>query len=216
MINLLPSRRRRSQERTAPPPEPSAIAQSAPFTFPIAISPSSSSSAASKSKKATSARRGEWIERLIAESFFAGIFGLVWLANGVFTVVGIASGFAWPVLGGLFGLVVHVGISRTEVTFWRKWRQPEYLLGLLGAAALDISTTLAGLLFLMNRYASWMLGGAPSSLWQWTEIFTAEKVPAWLDNALWLLLLAAAMALLSEFLVRRFWQNVQKTWIERA
>jgi hypothetical protein len=119
----------------------------------------------------------------------------------------------------LFGLAIHLGVSRAEIYLWYRWRDLWYLGLLLICVLLDVGTTLAGIVALVANRVPQLLGDAPANVLQWhpiiTRLVSGSTLPAWSANAMLLTLIAIGLALGSERLMRKFWTGLVETWRER-
>lgn len=95
------------------------------------------------------------------------------------------------------------------------WYNPWYLILLLSCVLVDVGTTLVGIVALFSARAPQLLGGAPVNVLQWHTLITSaamgDPLPVWACNAALILLLAIALALGSERLLRRFWAGLVET-----
>lgn len=160
-----------------------------------------------------------WRDRMLGEMFFF-LLGLgVWLSNAIFTVLGVTAPVGLTPLTGLLGFVFHLLLSRAELSLWHRWRDPWYLLLLVGCVLVDAGTTLVGLLPLATKWFPMLVGKTPQNVLDWGQILAAlvsnTTVPAWWPNALLLLAITFAFALGSERLLRKFYRGMIETWQER-
>lgn len=147
---------------------------------------------------------------------FCGLALVVWLGNGLLTVLGVMGSVSWPVLGALLGVLLHSGISRVEVSFWSRWREPEYLFGLIVAVLIDAGTSWWGGMTFIRRMNPELLQGAPQSIWGYRDALFAPVAPVWIDNVAVVVVFALLTALFSERLLRRYWRNLRATWSARG
>lgn len=143
----------------------------------------------------------------------------VWLSNAIFTVLGITAPVGLNLLTGLLGFVFHLLLARAELHLWHRWRDPWYLLLLLGCVLVDAGTTLVGLLPIAAKWLPILVGRPPRNVLDWGQILSAlvknTVVPAWWPNAALLVVIAFAFALGSERLLRKFYRGMVETWQER-
>jgi hypothetical protein len=212
----------------APFSEPSVAHAEAPPTGGIPESAGSEASAATASqpvrrRTARGSRRrphAGWHDRMLGEVFFFLVGLGVWLSNASFTVLGVTAPVGLTPLTGLLGFLFHLLLSRAELYLWYRWRDPWYLLLLVGCVLLDTGTTLVGLIPVATRWFPLLVGSTPPNVLDWSELLAVlmgtTALPAWWLNALALLVIAVAFALGSERLMRRFYRGMVETWQERS
>lgn len=209
---------RRTPRRPTPPDDTTAVvsassAQPAPVTAEPQAIPAAPPRQVSKRQPAPTVDFS-W-DRLIGEAMFCGLALIFWVGNGLLTVIGVMNVVGWPVLGAFLGLLLHGGISRVEVSFWSRWREPEYLFGLVVAVMIDAGTSWWGGMTFIRRTAPDLLQGAPESIWSYRDALFARVAPAWIDNVVVVAVLAIMTALFAERLLRRYWRNLRATWAAR-
>ncbi len=160
-----------------------------------------------------------WRDRMLGEVFFF-LLGLgTWLSNAVFTILGVTAPVGLNPLTVLLGFAFHVLLSRAELHLWYRWRDPWYLLLLVGCVLIDVGTTLVGLRPIAAKWLPVLVGTSPENVLDWGQILIAlvtnTAAPVWWPNALTLLLIAFAFALGSERLLRKFYRGMVETWQER-
>jgi hypothetical protein len=215
----------RRRPRTLPD-EPEAL-EAAPQ--PVAAEPTQAAAAAqaaqepvratvNRTRRRTSAT-DDWFGRLLGEGFFFLLGLSAWLINAIFTTLGVTTFIGLSPGTFVLGLTIHLGLSRAEVYLWHRWYDPWYLILLLSCVLVDVGTTLLGIVALFAARAPQLLGGAPMNVLQWNTLIISaamgDPLPVWASNATLVLLLALALALGSERLLRRFWAGLVETWRER-
>ncbi len=177
--------------------------------------------AASRITTSRPRRRGNdtWRDRMLGEVFFFMLGFGTWLSNAVFTVLGVTAPVGLNLVTGVIGFGFHVLLSRAELYLWHRWRDPWYLLILVGCVLIDVGTTLVGLLPIASKWLPGLVSGTPQDVFAWVQILgallTDTDVPVWWPNAVALLLIALAFALGSERLLRKFYTGMRETWLER-
>ncbi|WP_141509158.1 hypothetical protein [Candidatus Chloroploca asiatica] len=205
----------------SPPPAPADAGPVEPAP-PEPLRPASATRGSSAPRASARSRRRApqtWRDRMLGEVFFF-LLGLgVWLSNASFTVLGVTAPVGLTPLTGLLGFLFHVLLSRAELSLWYRWRDPWYLLLLVGCVLVDAGTTLVGLLPLAATWLPGLVGTTPQNVLDWGHLVTAlggtTSVPAWWPNALLLVAMSFAFALGSERLLRRFSRGMVETWQER-
>jgi hypothetical protein len=160
-----------------------------------------------------------WRDRMLGEVFFF-LLGLgTWLSNAIFTVLGVTASVGLTPLSALLGFAFHLLLSRAELYLWHRWRDPWYLLVLVGCVLIDAGTTLIGLLPLAARWLPGLVGSTPLSVVDWGQLAVAltmgTQLPPWWPHAVILLVIAFGFALGSERLLRKFHRGMVETWQER-
>lgn len=160
-----------------------------------------------------------WRDQMLGEVFFF-LLGLgTWLSNAIFTVLGVTAPVGLTPLSALLGFAFHLLLSRAELYLWHRWRDPWYLLVLVGCVLIDAGTTLIGLLPLAARWLPGLVGGTPLSVLDWDQLVVAlvmgTQLPSWWPNAVILLVIAFGFALGSERLLRKFHRGMVETWQDR-
>jgi hypothetical protein len=170
-----------------------------------------------RATRATSA--DTWRDRMLGEVFFFLLGMGTWLSNAIFTVLGVTAPIGLTLVTGVLGFAFHLLLSRAELYLWHRWRDPWYLLILLGCVLIDVGTTLAGLIPIAATWLPVLVGTAPQNVGDWATIGTAllanTPVPSWWPNAGSLLAIALAFALGSERLLQKFYRGMRETWLER-
>lgn len=207
---------RRAPAPSEPPPEPAPPpAEPQPITVAASVptattQPARTETARRPARRAQGQPRDTWLDRLIAESFLLALAGVGWGINALFTVVALLLvGVPWPL-----SVLIHLGISRAEVYLWHRWRDPAYLLPLLGCLGFDIGSTLRGSLQEIGARAPGLLGDVPQSLRAWAALLQ-WPLPGWWPNALALVALSSALGIGSELFMKKYWSGLRQTWRER-
>lgn len=146
-------------------------------------------------------------DRLLAEGFALTLAYAMWVSNALFTILGLmALGIPWPL-----GLLCHIGISRWQHNFWKGRFDPVVLALALVFIAIDVGTTLIGMVqVLVQRYPQ-TFGVLPTDLRQWVVVLS-EPRPEWWPLAMGLFALAVVIAMGSEYLIRKFWVRFADAW----
>jgi len=168
---------------------------------------------------------------IIGEGVFLLIgLGLV-LLNAAATIYTCTQATPYRLAGFIVGIPLHIGITRVELYMWRRWKEPEYLIGLVSACALDIGSTL----YAINRFSRtvfpWLANDAPEDLRDWGTIFRAlwaqatanrqavdfdpqalPAIPGWWLNVLVMTVLSVVIAIFSERLMKKYWRGFKATW----
>lgn len=174
-----------------------------------------------------------WADEMIADTGLFTLSGIFWLLNGVFTVIGVASLFPegiWRSVGALIGLGLHLLISRIEFAYLTRRRIfSPYILVIIAAISVDVSTSHQGLMLVINRFFPSILGEMPLSTFKQVQTLTAifwaqlwqqpqdSNLPAVTWPLWWVLsvvfgILATVMALGSERAMRYFRKGMMETW----
>lgn len=144
----------------------------------------------------------DYAAALASESVLHGFFWLLALLNAIFTIQGVLA-FGWPWWAGV---LVHAAITFVEQHIWRRGITPVVVGAWLIAAGVDISTSVAGLSNMLERYAPqlrMLLGG------------TSTNVRAWWGSGAYVypvvvIALAAAAGLGAEWGIRHTWRRVRR------
>lgn len=152
-------------------------------------------------------RATDQLDRLIAEGFMLLVWLAMWVLNAIFTVQGLGQvGVPW-----FIGVLIHFGISKGEHHLWKGGFDPIVLLVVPLCMLVDVGTTLLGLVDTLATRAPTLLGTLPADVWQWQALLAAQK-PAWSPGAYALLVLAAIIALSSEYMIKKFWRRFNAVW----
>ncbi len=171
--------------------------------------------------------------RLSRQPFWQLLLAMAF-AGGASTFLAAQTLTSWA-LGLLVGLLVHLGISKTELVYWRHRGSPGRLLALALAVVLDTTTALQGLINMAYwRSYAWVVGPetgrVPQSVVAWVKTTAATcyarwswdaslgeppAYPTWLARALMLMVLCAGIALFSERLKRATERNLAASWARR-
>ncbi|NJO81863.1 MAG: hypothetical protein HC828_03170 [Blastochloris sp.] len=176
------------------------------------------------------------LDELVADGGLVVIAVSVWVLNGFFTAWAVSSimpsNMVLRVVGFLMGVVFHYWISRVEYAYLNKERIFSLSAGpLLVCLAIDIGTTLQGLLDFMNQFFPQALGAVPGSVFAWRPLLDAfmaqgtnlirhafelpieQEVtrPAWSGDIVVYLLIAIVLAIGSERFLRWSWHRLQLT-----
>ncbi len=159
-----------------------------------------------------------WWDEIIADAGLYGLALLLWMTNGLFTIIGVMALLptgATQLLGLPIGVLAHLLISRIEYTFWTRRRLLSiYIFPLLLSVLIDVGTSHQGLLSFSERVFPQLLGEMPASTFEQLRLLVSADTapPGWWPRSLAVALLAIALGLGSERLMRRFRQGFVETW----
>ncbi|GAB4201997.1 MAG: hypothetical protein OHK0022_24660 [Roseiflexaceae bacterium] len=204
-----------SKPNSAPPAR---VRSAAVALAPRVAQPARSQARAPQRQDAKLAAPPGWWDEIIADAGLYGLAVLLWMTNGLFTIIGVMALLpTGPVqmLGLPIGVLAHLLISRIEYTFWNRRRLFSiYLFPLLLSILIDVGTSHQGLLSFTERLFPQLLGGMPASTLDHVRLMLAPDAapPDWWPRSVAVLLLALALGLGSERLMRRFRQGFVETW----
>ncbi|NJO83207.1 MAG: hypothetical protein HC828_10565 [Blastochloris sp.] len=184
----------------------------------------------------STARSSGTMDELIADGGLVVLAGAAWLLNGFFTAWAVVSlmpeQFVLRAIGFILGAGLHFWISRVEYAYLNKERilSPS-IFPLSGCLFLDVSTTLQGMLDLVNRLFPQFLHDLPPSIFAWrpllaavwerlangirallqTPIEPASAIPSWTSMVAVYLSIALILAVGSERFARYAYRRFQQT-----